>query len=110
MIFKDGISGRKSCRSGRSLKADGYDFSVGIDIDTPIIEAERVVRRQGSRLKENMKLIEKLAKAAGAAVGSSRPVAEQLMYVPSTDTLDERPEVYGQSLYSLRNFRREPAP
>jgi rubredoxin len=29
-----------------------------------------------------MKLIEKLAKAAGAAIGSSRPVAETLKYVP----------------------------
>ena len=29
-----------------------------------------------------MKLIENLAKAAGAAVGSSRPVAETLKYVP----------------------------
>ena len=31
---------------------------------------------------ENMKLIEDLAKAAGAAIGSSRPVAETLQYVP----------------------------
>ena len=29
-----------------------------------------------------MKLIENLAKAAGAAIGSSRPVAETLQYVP----------------------------
>lgn len=29
-----------------------------------------------------MKLIEDLAKAAGAAIGSSRPVAETLRYVP----------------------------
>ena len=32
--------------------------------------------------KANMKLIEELAKQAGAAVGSSRPVAETLRYVP----------------------------
>ena len=32
--------------------------------------------------KKNMKLIEDLAKAAGAAIGSSRPVAETLKYVP----------------------------
>lgn len=65
------------------LKADGHDFTVGIDIDTPIINAERVVSAgKGIGSKENMKLINDLAAAAGAAVGSSRPVAEQLKYVP----------------------------
>ena len=83
MIFKDGSPAEKAAALAEALKADGYDFSVGIDIDTPIIEAERVVSAgKGVGSKENMKLIEKLAKAAGAAVGSSRPVAEQLMYVP----------------------------
>ena len=83
MIFKDGSPAEKATALAEALKADGYDFSVGIDIDTPIIEAERVVSAgKGVGSKENMKLIEKLAKAAGAAVGSSRPVAEQLMYVP----------------------------
>ena len=37
---------------------------------------------KGIGSKENMKLIEDLAKAAGAAIGSSRPVAETLKYVP----------------------------
>ena len=32
--------------------------------------------------KKNMKLIEELAHAAGAAIGSSRPVAETLQYLP----------------------------
>ncbi len=32
--------------------------------------------------KKNMKLVEELAKAAGAAIGSSRPVAETLKYLP----------------------------
>lgn len=32
--------------------------------------------------KKNMKLIEALAVQAGAAIGSSRPVAETLKYVP----------------------------
>ena len=41
------------------LKADGYDFSVGIPIDTPITEAERVVSAgKGIGSKENMQLIE----------------------------------------------------
>ena len=66
-----------------ALKKDGYDFSVGIPMDTPIAQAERVVSAgQGIGSKENMKLIEDLAKAAGAAVGSSRPVAETHKYVP----------------------------
>ena len=66
-----------------ALKKDGYDFTVGIPADTPIAAAERVVSAgQGIGPKENMKLIEDLAAAAGAAIGSSRPVAETLQYVP----------------------------
>ncbi len=66
-----------------ALKNDGFDFTVGIDIDTPIALADRVVSAgKGIGDKENMKLIEELAVQAGAAVGSSRPVAETLKYVP----------------------------
>ncbi|MCD8224022.1 MAG: acyl-CoA dehydrogenase family protein [Clostridiales bacterium] len=66
-----------------ALKKDGYDFTVGIPADTPIIQAERVVSAGvGIGSKENMALIEQLAQAAGAAIGSSRPVAETLKYVP----------------------------
>lgn len=66
-----------------ALKGDGYDFTVGIDKDTPIVEADRVVSAgKGIGEKANMKLIEALAVQAGAAVGSSRPVAETLKYLP----------------------------
>ena len=66
-----------------ALKKDGYDFTVGIDPWTPITEAERiVVAGRGIGDKENMKLIEELAYQAGAAISSSRPVAETLKYVP----------------------------
>ena len=66
-----------------ALKADGHDFSVGIDMDTPIIQAERVVSAgKGIGTEENMQLVRNLAAAAGAAIGSSRPVAEQLQYLP----------------------------
>ncbi|MCD8046011.1 MAG: acyl-CoA dehydrogenase family protein [Clostridiales bacterium] len=66
-----------------ALTKDGYDFSVGIPADTPIAQAERVVSAgKGIGDKKNMKLIEQLARAAGAAIGSSRPVAETLKYVP----------------------------
>lgn len=83
MILKDGTIEERVDKLVECLKADGYDFSVGIDIDTPISEAERVVSAgKGIGSKENMKLIEELAKHAGAAIGSSRPVAETLKYVP----------------------------
>ena len=83
MILKDGTIEERVDKLVECLKADGYDFSVGIDIDTPISEAERVVSAgKGIGSKENMKLIEELAKQAGAAIGSSRPVAETLKYVP----------------------------
>ena len=83
MILKDGTNEEKVAKLVECLKSDGYDFTVGIDIDTPIAEAERVVSAgKGIGGKENMKLIEDLARAAGAAIGSSRPVAETLKYVP----------------------------
>ena len=66
----------------QALKKEGYDFTVGIPADTPIPQAERVVSAgKGIGPQKNMKLIEALAHAAGAAIGSSRPVAETLKYV-----------------------------
>ncbi len=82
-IFWDGTAEEKVNELVAALKKDGYDFTVGIPIDTPIVQAERVVSAgKGIGPKENMKLVEDLARAAGAAVGSSRPVAETLKYVP----------------------------
>lgn len=82
-IFKDGTAKEKVDSLVQALKDDGYDFSVGIPIDTPITKAERVVSvGLGIGPKENMKLIEDLAVQAGAAIGSSRPVAEDLRYIP----------------------------
>lgn len=83
MIFKGGAAEERVASLVDNLVKDGYDFTVGIDIDTPIAQAERVVSAgKGIGSKENMKLIEDLAKSAGAAIGSSRPVAETLKYVP----------------------------
>lgn len=83
MILKSGSAEERVAALVENLKKDGYDFNVGIDIDTPITQAERVVSAgKGIGEKKNMKLIEDLAKAAGAAIGSSRPVAETLKYVP----------------------------
>lgn len=83
MIFADGDAKEQVEALVAALKKDGYDFSVGISADTPISQAERVVSAgKGIGKKENMKLIEALAQAAGAAIGSSRPVAETLKYLP----------------------------
>ena len=84
MIFREGSTEDKVNALVEALKKDGYDFTVGIPMDTPIAQAERVVST-GKGIgedKKNMKLIEGLAKAAGAALGSSRPVAETLEFVP----------------------------
>ena len=43
MILKEGTAAEKVAQLVENLKNDGHDFSVGIDIDTPIIRAERVV-------------------------------------------------------------------
>ncbi|EPY2273317.1 acyl-CoA dehydrogenase family protein [Clostridium sporogenes] len=83
MIFKKGTPKERVDALVEALKADGYDFTVGIPIDTPINKAERLVSvGLGIGKKENMKLIEDLAVQAGSAIGSSRPVAETLKYVP----------------------------
>lgn len=82
-IFREGDAKERVEALVAALKKDGHDFSVGIPIDTPIAQAERVVSAgKGIGSKENMALIEKVAAAAGAAIGSSRPVAETLKYVP----------------------------
>ena len=83
VILRDGSPADQVAALVEHLKKDGHDFTVGIPLDTPIAQAERVVSAgKGIVEKENMKLIEDLAKAAGAAIGSSRPVAETLKYVP----------------------------
>lgn len=83
VMLKEGAAEERVNALVEALKKDGHDFTVGIPIDTPIVEAERVVSAgKGIGPKENMKLVEALAKAAGAAIGSSRPVAETLQYLP----------------------------
>jgi len=82
-IFRDGAATEQVSALVDALKKDGFDFTVGISLDTPIVQAERVVSAgKGIGDKENMLLVENLAKAAGAAIGASRPVAETLKYLP----------------------------
>jgi alkylation response protein AidB-like acyl-CoA dehydrogenase/rubredoxin len=83
VIFKTGAPEERVNALVEALKEDGYDFTVGIPMNTTISKAERVVSvGQGIGEQENMKLIEDLAAQAGATIGSSRPVAETLKYVP----------------------------
>lgn len=64
------------------LKKEGIDFSLRVDPATPIAAAERVVSAgQGIGSIENMELIKALAEKTGAAIGSSRPVAEMHKFV-----------------------------
>ena len=83
VLFREGDAKEQVQALAEALKKDGFDFTVGVALDTPIARAERVVSAgKGIGEKKNMKLIENLAKAAGAAIGSSRPVAETLKYIP----------------------------
>lgn len=99
-IFAKGTAEEKVAQLVESLKADGYDFTVGIDPWTPISLADRVVSAgKGIGDKENMKLIEDLAYQAGAAVGSSRPVAETLKYVPLDRYVGMSGQTFNGNLY-----------
>ena len=100
MIFRDGAAAEQVGALVDALKADGYDFTVGIDIDTPIVKAERVVSAgRGIGDKKNMELIRALAVQAGAAIGSSRPVAETLHYVPLNRYVGMSGQKFSGNLY-----------
>ncbi len=82
------------------LKKDGHDFTVGVPMDTPVSEAERVVSvGKGIGEKANMKLAEDLAKACGAALGSSRPVAETYKYLPLNRYVGMSGQKFSGNLY-----------
>jgi len=101
IIFNEGTSKERVDALVEALKSDSYDFTVGIPIDTPINKAERVVSvGLGIGEKENMKLIEDLAIQAGAAIGSSRPVAETLKYVPLNRYVGMSGQEFTGNLYS----------
>ncbi|MBV7276169.1 acyl-CoA dehydrogenase family protein [Clostridium sp. PL3] len=100
IIFKQETSEERVKALVDALKADGYDFTVGIPLDTPIIKADRVVSAGlGIGERENMKLIEDLAVQAGAAIGSSRPVAETLKYVPINRYVGMSGQKFNGNLY-----------
>lgn len=100
IVFKDGSAQDRVNALVSALQKDGIDFSVGIDINTPIVDAERVVSMgKGIGGKENIKLIEDLAKAAGAAIGCSRPVAEELRYLPINRYVGMSGQKFNGNLY-----------
>ena len=100
MILKDGTVEERVKTLVESLKADGYDFTVGIDLDTPITKADRIVSAgRGIGKKENMELIKNLAVQAGAAIGSSRPVAEEWKYVPLNRYVGMSGQKFNGNLY-----------
>ncbi|OOM14433.1 acyl-CoA dehydrogenase family protein [Clostridium saccharobutylicum] len=100
VIFKKGTSQEKVDALVEALKGDGYDFTVGIPLDTPISKADRVVSAGvGIGEKENMHLIEELALQVGAAIGSSRPVAETLKYVPLNRYVGMSGQKFNGNLY-----------
>ncbi|GFP76160.1 acyl-CoA dehydrogenase family protein [Clostridium fungisolvens] len=100
VIFKQGTAEEKVASLVKALKEDGYDFTIGIPLDTPINKAERVVSAgMGIGNKENMQLIEALAVQAGAAIGSSRPVAETLKYVPLNRYVGMSGQKFNGNLY-----------
>ncbi|WP_410207610.1 acyl-CoA dehydrogenase family protein [Fusobacterium sp.] len=100
MIFKDGTMEEKVAQLVENLKKDGYDFTVGIPLDTPIAQADRVVSAgKGIGEKANMKLIEDLAVQAGAAIGASRPVAETLQYIPLNRYVGMSGQKFNGNLY-----------
>lgn len=82
------------------LKSDGYDFTVGQPIDTPIDEAHRVLSvGKGIGDEENMEIAKEAAKSLGAAIGSSRPVAETLKYLPLTRYVGMSGQKFKGNLY-----------
>jgi electron transfer flavoprotein alpha subunit/rubredoxin len=100
MIFKEGSPAERVTALVQALKKAGHDFTVGIPLDTPIAKAERVVSAgQGIGAKENMTLIEALATQAGAAIGSSRPVAESLQYLPLSRYVGMSGQKFSGNLY-----------
>ncbi|EHO82941.1 acyl-CoA dehydrogenase family protein [Fusobacterium ulcerans] len=100
MILKEGSAKERVEALVEALKADSYDFTVGIDLDTPISQADRVVSAgKGIGPKENMELIKNLAIQAGAAIGSSRPVAETLKYLPLNRYVGMSGQKFNGNLY-----------
>lgn len=110
-ILKEGSAKERVEVLVAALQKDGYDFSVGIPLDTPISRAERVVSAgKGIGSRENMKLIEALAVQAGRGCGfvkASCGDSEICAFEPVCGNV--RTEIYREPVYRLRNFRSRTA-
>ena len=111
-IFREGDAAQQVADLVAALKKDGHDFSVGIPMDTPIPQAERVVSAgKGIGEKKNMKLVESLAKAAGAAHRFFPPCGGDSQISAAEPLCGYvRSEVHRQSVHRLWHLRRIPAP
>ena len=100
ILFDEGSAEARVDALMKALKKENVNFAVRIDPQTPIGQADRVVSAgKGIGAKENMKLIEALAEQAGAAIGSSRPVAESLKYLPLNRYVGMSGQKFAGSLY-----------
>ena len=99
-VMLEGTAQERVDKLVAALKTDGYDFTIGLDTQTPVPEAGRVVAAgKGIGGKENLGLIEKLAYQAGAAIASTRPVAETLRYLPLNRYIGMSGQKFKNNLY-----------
>lgn len=99
-IILEGTAQEKVNALRAALVAEGYDFSVGIPMDMPISQADRVVGvGRGIGGKRNLPLIEELAKQSGGAIGSSRPVSETLRLLPLNSYVGISGQKFNGNLY-----------
>jgi len=100
MVLAEGSLAERVEKLVAALKSDGYDFTIGLDAQTPIPQAGRVVvAGRGIGDKSNLELVEKLAHQAGAAIGSTRPVAETLRYLPLNRYIGMSGQKFTNNLY-----------
>lgn len=82
-VMLEGSPAEQAKQLAQHLKEEGYHFDLEVDPWAPVGEVERLVSvGQGIGEKKNLDLAVQLAKAVGGAVSSSRPVAENLLYLP----------------------------
>ncbi len=83
VIFAAGSAEDRVASLVAALRGEGLQREEPVALDTPVAQAKRLVSAGlGVGSQENMALIEQLARAAGAAVSSSRPAAEMMHWVP----------------------------
>ena len=100
VMITEGTMKEKVAKLVESLKSDGYDFTVGQDVQTAILDADRIVAvGRGLGKKEDLLVIEKLAYQAGAALACSRPVAETLDYMPINRYIGMSGQKFKNNLY-----------